>query len=113
LNAQPTLMDQSDWRQEPRRQMTGESVIELNQTLSRPIRKMPLWHFVGSDGSRVISTRPVNVEVHRELADDPSAGNAYVVGCAKLHVYASAASLDVAISAFVDQVVHFFGSGSV
>jgi hypothetical protein len=69
--------------------------------------KIPMWLFVAADGSRVLSKKPVDVEIRREGPDRQSFVSAYVFSCNKLHVFASASTRNEAESQFHDQVVHF------
>jgi hypothetical protein len=68
-----------------------------------------MWLFVGSDGTRVLSMVPVEVEVGREGPDEESPESAFVFRCKRLHVFASASSYKAAEDLFHDQVVHFYG----
>ena len=70
--------------------------------------RVPMWLFVAKTGARVISLRPVEVEVGIEGPDDESPHCAFVFKCKKLHVFSSASSYKEAEDAFHDQVVHFF-----
>jgi hypothetical protein len=72
------------------------------------VTRVPMWVFVGSDGTRVVSSLPVEVEVGREGPDDDSPDSAFVFNCKKLHVFASGSTYKDAEDQFHEQVVHFF-----
>jgi hypothetical protein len=74
----------------------------------RAMTRVPMWVFAASNGTRVVSVRPVEVEVGREGPDEDIACAAYVFSCKKLHVFASAAIYKDAEDQFHDQVVQFF-----
>jgi hypothetical protein len=70
--------------------------------------RVPMWLFVASDRTRVVSLLPVEVEVGREGPDEDSHEPVFVFNCKKLHVFASGSSYKEAEDQFHEQVVHFF-----
>jgi hypothetical protein len=72
------------------------------------ITRVPMWLFVASDSTRVLSSLPVEVEVGREGPDEDSPAAVFVFNCKKLHVFASGSTYKEAEDHFHDQVVHFF-----
>lgn len=70
--------------------------------------RMPVWLFVACDGTRIISSLPVQVEVTQERPRPDNADAAYVFACRRLHVFASASTYEEAENQFHDQVVHFY-----
>ena len=108
MTAQPTLMLDPRWasvwdyREQPR--------AKLPSQLASNVTRVPMWLFVAGNGARVISLRPVEVEVGREGPDEESPESAFVFRCKKLHVFASGGTYKEAEDSFHDQVVHFFYS---
>lgn len=106
MNALPTLMPYKGWESDWQFKVdAGERKVPESCNSSEA--KIPMWLFVAADGSRVLSKKPVDVEVRREGPDRQSFVSAYVFSCNKLHVFASASTRDEAESQFHDQVVHF------
>jgi hypothetical protein len=95
-----TAIDRSKLDQ--RWQLEGRKVqTELKDSVPRrAAQRMPMWLFV-ADGLRVLSRRPVEVEVVRD-------GDSVELNCERLHVFASGDSYDAALSDLHEQVVHFF-----
>lgn len=75
---------------------------------SGAVTRLPMWLFVGSNNDRVLSLRPVEVEIYRDGPDEESPESAFIFSCKKLHVFASAVNYKVAEDLFHDQVVHFY-----
>jgi hypothetical protein len=109
MNAQPTLIFDPDWankwyyRTDSRQLGSPPAGLRFADST-----RLPMWLFVSSNGARVLSRRPVEVEVFKEGPDNESQDSAFVFACNKLHVYASASTYKDAQDLFHEQVVHFF-----
>ena len=104
MNAQPTVMLDPRWTSE-----WEDTHLAAKPKITPPLQsRIPMWLFVASNGVRVLSCRPVEVEVGKEGPDEESPESCFVFKCAKLHVFASGSTYKVAEDAFHEQVVHFF-----
>lgn len=97
---------ESQWDIKP--QDNQSKLLSALPSWGSSMTRVPMWVFASSDGNRVVSRRPVEVEVGREGPDEDTVGPVYVFNCKKLHVFASAALYKDAEDQFHDQVVQFF-----
>lgn len=107
MNNAPTLMDEPGWAKQwefrPFNALTYKPA-----SIARPLKRVPMWLFVAEDGRRVMSSRPVDVEITREGPDDESAISTVVLSCPRLHVFAAGSDYKAAEDDLHDQVVHFY-----
>jgi hypothetical protein len=83
----------------------------IPEARKRPVSiQVPIWLFIGADGTRVRSRSPVKVQVTEEGPDEENPQSVFVFSCDRLHVFASGVSYKAAEDSFHDQVVHFFRS---
>jgi hypothetical protein len=74
----------------------------------RAPHRVPMWMFVSGDGRRVLSSRPVDVEIIHEGPDEESPSSTVLLSCPRLHVFSAGADYKQAEDDFHDQVVHFY-----